>query len=1438
VIVVAASCGPATPAPAGRQRAASCDPGHLEVCERKLLAAVAAVDVRRELVVSYLAARRAAADDDVWAGLWRKMGDPDPAPLVVIEKGWADGQAARPGPPMRIVDVDPLPPPKAIHTEELLVALAEAASVKHVVYLRRGRGVGAVHLVPGDPLAPFVPTLRPALRDSAAHLVEDAALASVVRSAFEHAAASRYREAARDADELVRRTSRADGNPSAAAARRSAVRPLRPSEVRARFALEVLSSAGVLLEPVSGQRLDESVDHPAPTADGTAYEDWMRVRTARDERAEWARRRERILGGVPADRRADVDALDPRPGDCSGAARPPPEIRSVHDLVFAARVAGSLAPRIGDEASAAPGQLTLAQWLPRYQALVRTVERTQTAWAHLPSLLSQRAELMGQHPDAISLYRRVTELARAHATALRALERAEPVRYRAMSHLPLVFSPGVLGDERLRASVVELTQATVQDKLSHAQDATAVFDGLLAGFFAGMSYPPAIQAEQFVALQGAFTAKLRGDLTRERGWPVAGLYALDAAVRLLGDREQASRTLSFSADQIARALAGADMPHPAAAALATSLARYSALAIDGKLDARRDNPAHFAPERRAARAALEAAVRTLAGPDDRPPNALVADVTTLADGLVAAVATHFADRAKAAAGGAAVCARDAGLGPVVARAVARLGDVRRRILLHPRFERDRGAWGKRSRMLVTVLSDALDLLAFRGPRRAATAAGRPDKRALTVEPAAAESRMRDGLSDWDERAGAAAVAQAYLLLRDLLVAESGEQFVVKSGGRIRAVLEGVRLFFGDGQGGARIALLDVLAGLPDRGPPRAGEELLVGYARSLFERGQRDQGDLLLVAALGAAALTRTAPSRDSVELASSSSSRVAWALRFLAELAAGRRGAAPDPSAYAAAMRAVRDDACHVADSEDMLGAMSAVRGFASGGRAEARAALDALLDKAERRGLSVPKITYRYEEKTESKVLALSLDVSYGAGFLEGSNSLQLGLGIRSRGEPEGKMITAFAPAAAPEAGEEAARTYVHLAALAAAYHYLDRDLPRAAAAAGRAVAALTAGVRLGARAVVSPAAAGWAADSRALLAVDAQLAAEAGQPFLAGDLWTVLRASLDPDSDDAAIAAVLDEVPVGLAAVADAKPVLERARRTLRVVAAPLPCTDAKVEVAGFQETGCDGYPLALSLRIADALKRLPRLRRAGADAARCADLRALDAFLEGADRRTYDPDAFTRAVQALTSEGKDYEAAVLLARQRAGAHCNPTLGAAARTLGAGSALPASLRADLLSVAINCSASNLDDRVIADVIALDATTRALADPTRNFKVLLFSTDLALRARRWDLLVKMAAQPDFVSRWLDGSPAAGTAALLVDHAAAVLSGAKVDVERTKNAFQVFCQTFASADRAELCADVEALRKGGADARARAEQGLGRLVTAATSLPKGKASP
>jgi hypothetical protein len=54
---------------------------------------------------------------------------------------------------------------------------------------------------------------------------------------------------------------------------------------------------------------------------------------------------------------------------------------------------------------------------------------------------------------------------------------------------------------------------------------------------------------------------------------------------------------------------------------------------------------------------------------------------------------------------------------------------------------------------------------------------------------------------------------------------------------------------------------------------------------------------------------------------------------------------------------------------------------------------------------------------------------------------------------------------------------------------------------------------------------------------------------------------------------------------------------------------------------------------------------------------------------------------------------------------------------------------------------------------------------------------------------------------------PAAATAALLVDHATHVLTDTPIDLAKTRACYELLCETYPPADRADSCAKLTELR-------------------------------
>lgn len=1411
-ILATAACGPGLEpkAPGGD---AACQGPKMWGCERELAKATAGGAVTKELVTRYVAGRAAEDAADPWVKVWRALADRGSTRAAIVDSrgpaGGASAAGAKAG--ARVVAPVTLPEPQGIPAAELLLAMGTAAGYDHVVWLGAGGG-RAYEVYPRDPLGPHMLGLRPVVRDDAAasHLEANLALAEGVRRVIEAAGAFRYADAASEADRLREQTSGRD--------------PFEEPVLRARAARSMLAWAGLTFEaplslfsegPASPAPVVPAM--PAPSESDTPYGDLLRVRVAEESAVEWKRRGPRVLAALAEDLRAPVEALFAGSSAC-GAPVAPPDFSRPEMLALAGLLPGSLAGA-REEAilGASPPGLPLAEWYPRYERLVEHVDRAHFTWLHAGSLLLQRGELPGIRPTSTAAYRRVTELGRRHIEALRELSAKDPERYQETAELALAVSPGLLGDPPLRAGLVELTSASSKARLGAAKEPGAIAGTLLAGGLLGLTYPPAIQEAHYLALQSAFAARIKGDLMQKTGWGTALLFAADAIVRVAADL---SPNLAFSSEQIARALSDPGIAQPSLAAVASAAARYAALAKDRPLAAN-VSAAQSTPERGAAREALRKAIAGLGAPGEAPP-ALAGDITTLADGLIAVLTIALHEKAPPPGACATGAKTAAEIG--VEHALTDLRRVREKILRSPSLKSGDGLWARRARLLVTALSDAMDLLA--PPRK-----GRP--RALSIPAAGVEAAIEAGLREWDEPGARAAVVGVYSLVRFFLAGDPEDRYAEGGPYLVRALGGLGRFLRGFGEDGLP-TILDAFAQVSAK--KTAASDIgsaLLAYAGSAYEKGHADQGDVFLMANLLISSVRRTPPPPEAIALAAANRSRVDWALSLFAEVAAAETTGRPNVAAFAESVRRSAASLCAPGRAGDVVDVLGAVAQFSEGRRREARAALDKVLARADAEGLVVQRVDYRYAERQSRKILTLSFGLTYGLGFVEGANTFQLGLGFSSLARRQSSLDVRAASAG--ETAIETARWYVRVAALAAAYHFLDGDAASGAMDARRAVSAIVAGVRLGGRTVATDRAR-WAEDARALLAIDAQLAADAGLPFLSGDLWTVVRDSLPPAADDGAIDAVLAQRPLGLVGVKEADAPVERARRSLTAAAAPLACTTAKVDAARFEQVDCAAYPLALGLRVADVLPRLPRLRSArAASSASCAPLASLDTFLEAASRGTYDPDAFTRSVDELRTGGREDEAAALLARQRRDGHCSPALLRAARALGRSASLLPSARADMLSVAANCAGIDAGAELESDLAALDAETRKLANPLRHLQVILFAADLALRADRGSILLDRVRGPDFVERYFPVSASAVAAALVVHHAAFALSGEPLDPAPTEGAVSLVCDAFPSEDRRTECDQIRALRDPKTAPAARkdlAKEALRRLMDAPPRRP------
>ncbi len=1242
----------------------------------------------------------------------------------------------------------------------LVLALARATGHAHVLLLESGEGRQLFAL---DALAPHMLGLSPIVSLDPGAASASLRIANLTRSALRSAGEFDYVAAAAATTQLPALIATVgDGDEGA---------------LRARFALWLLDSAGIAL---AGPTL-AAPDVPAELS--SPYAELLAVQLARPEHTEaWSKRGPRIIGGMSAARVRALSRVYAPEETCPAPLAPP--IEHASDIAFAALLALALDENAAPDEPAATGKLGMTAWLERYNKLVQLVDGSGSTWAALGSLLRQRGEIFGLTAEGTGAYRRVSDLALAHIAALTKLAEAEPTRFQPLGVVSLVYQPGVLSDVRLRPAITTLLSRSVALKIAHATDAGALFDAALAAFAAGMSYPAELQATQFAAIEQALQAKLSSPFGRQESWRMAGLHLGAATLAALLDGEGA---LLRGVERMAASLGG-DVSHPALARLAIGAASYAKLSGDGQRHATVSNPAMFSGARRQARSDLRRAIEELAapGPTKAPQKQLHQELTELLDALIV-TATAYAQSPRSGP----QCASDGAIAASspLRGAIQRLRKKRKRLLESHAFDRGDATWTRRARLVALLSSDLLDFLDRSG--------GAPK---FSISSDRARKIVDQALAGWMPEAGAELAAGSYLLVRSSFDLDGG---TVAMESIVRALSAIGKLFVADDNSIlATLATLGANAG--SAGAKDVGS-LITAYARRAYATRAADHGDLLLMIRLAVAVARGRDVDQASVDLADAHGRAI-----YLPLLMYGPK-TSRNSSRLEHAMRQASQRGCNAPNPGAVLAVKSAIASFKAGRRDGAIRTLGTLLDAAEADGLVIPRLVFRFEQHDKKKVFNAEQSVSFGQGLLRGVSAFQLGLGFQSRERSQGSMKSEFADPQSARSAEEAARYFAHAAALQASYAFLtgrDHDAIRAAR---RAIGVWIHGARLGkARVLAGGKSARWARDATATLVVLGQQATDAGQVFLAGDLWTLAKATLDSSIDDAGIASILHPLPDALSGIDALAAVVARADKNLTILGMSLPCTQKNGAVADLVRVRCEGYATALALRATDSLAVLPRINKAPSQAPTCAAWRKLDHFLAASDLGRYQPKRLIAAVFALNASGRAHDAASLLTRHRHPGHCNPQLVDLARKLANHEELGKHLRADLLTIATNCAAP---DDVTEDLLALDELTQRHATITRNFETLLFATRLALKHNVWQPLAQMSARRGFIQRFNELGPDFGTAALLVHHAAAVGVGDSRDREATLPFYRLLCTTFPPKERSAMCHAISVLVGPGAAA-------------------------
>jgi hypothetical protein len=331
-------------------------------------------------------------------------------------------------------------------------------------------------------------------------------------------------------------------------------------------------------------------------------------------------------------------------------------------------------------------------------------------------------------------------------------------------------------------------------------------------------------------------------------------------------------------------------------------------------------------------------------------------------------------------------------------------------------------------------------------------------------------------------------------------------------------------------------------------------------------------------------------------------------------------------------------------------------------------------------------------------------------------------------------------------------------------------------------------------------------WARDARVTLPLLAQQAAERGDALLSGDLWTLTRKALGTGTGDDRVSTLLTALPAWLRGVPKLDALRNRSIASLRVATSSLPCTSPLTDLKRWRRVGCQRYPLALGLRVAEGLPRLPILvrhaERHDTTPGHCRAWRTLHDFLTQLQEGSYDPDGFVAAIEALRRAGRIDDAAVLLTRHRRQRHCSPVITAHARSLGRMRWLGPHLRADALSVALNCGGMDNAPAVLDD---LDSITSKFSSLNRNLQVVLFAARLAVARDNFAPLASLTGKQGFYERYATRGPQLATAALLLRETAQAVA-AKVP-SWAADAYRLLCTTLPSVQRGASCRAIAQLR-------------------------------
>ncbi|MBL8740845.1 MAG: hypothetical protein JNK04_07120, partial [Myxococcales bacterium] len=596
LLVLLAGCTKDAVKPNQPVGAAACAADTLPACEDAIARAIAQGDELGGIAEAYARARRDKDGDDSFAGAVesaRGVAAKGKAALAVV------GGASDKGAPPELLRfaAQPFVPAGKLTPETLWLVLAEAAGLDYVAAVRPDGSV--VRAFGRDPLAPWGAGLAPVFVDrEVAVLADDAAMEVALRALFERAAAFEYIAAVEQQDALA---ALVDKQPSGDG-----------QALRARIAQNALGL------PIP-QPLVSGSDGPAPPPPleprpyETPYYDMLRVRLDPTSASAFEKRRQRLMAAVPADA---APLLERTWGkiDETCAVTLPGSFDKRRDLAFGYLLPQALLPA---EARDPRGRLPFHDWYARYTKLVSLTERTGSTFFMVNALIAERGGASSIMPAGSETHRRTNALIAKHAKAL--LEVAKKDRGRVgAAQLGFLGWPGTAADNETSKTVSELVRVAAEGSLDSSRDAWDLLATTFMGAMLATNMPPELREQHLTGLSGAFTTKLKGELSKQTGWPVAIAYGVDLAYR---SAFNLGPDVTGSVAEVTRALeSDGAIPFPGLASLTAAFVRYGALGAQNGLGspslAEGDSPL---PARALARASLQKALAQLAegSPDPR-----------------------------------------------------------------------------------------------------------------------------------------------------------------------------------------------------------------------------------------------------------------------------------------------------------------------------------------------------------------------------------------------------------------------------------------------------------------------------------------------------------------------------------------------------------------------------------------------------------------------------------------------------------------------------------------------------------------------------------------------------------------------------------------------------------------------------------------------------